>query len=354
MKEHKFVIIVLLALCAARSAAGQEADKIYFDDPRCPQAASEQHVAMADSFYRAVLDIYPLELLDTAAWRIAHDSLRAQAWRERYYSNDSEFGMHLRTVIDRLFENAVTITSYVGACNEIIVMDERMIIADSHGPVEWNREANQLGALILRDWSQERQHLIACMDTAMDSLSTSAGLLLDIRRSETLTMNDAALLLGRFASKPLPLCSARVRVRGTQQYYDSVIVAQPRGTWQFTRPIVAIMDSSSTWISGVMAATLDMRTNVEIIGFAPHFPRAVLPVDVELPGGTNVEIPSAILLWPRQIAHLKTPKLRAPRDDRDDVWREYGLKRLYDLTVRDRRQRQDRMERMFEGRKTER
>jgi hypothetical protein len=318
----------------------------------CIERSVAQHLAMLDSLRAAVLDIYPRELLDSAAFEAALVEARARAIAEKD-SSDSHFIVILNDLLVRFCPGEERIVRYVGTCREILPLEHRIEYLPH---VRAWREEKRFGVLQTGHWVPCK--MTALVDSALDSLRGTSGLLLDLTSEHPLTgehpclaWEDVVEILGRLRDEPAVLLSLRVRVRGTEQTRDSVIIVKPRGEWQYTKPLVALMDSGCTWTSAVLAHSLSGRPYTKVIGFPFPEVRGILPVRVTLPGGTVVNIPSAMWvdgegrLYKRVLPDVKAGA-RASKD-----WQalhRQGLRMLKDLTAAYEKEELRRIEWLFD------
>jgi hypothetical protein len=326
---RRVVAVTLLALVICLRPVGAQS-WLYPDSPECIEQSIAQHLAMLDSLRAAVLDIYPRELLDSAAFEAALVEARERTTGEKD-SSESNFYPIFDDLLTCFCPSEGRIVSYAATCREIMPLDMR---------VKWLpqvrawREAKRFGVLRAGYWVP--REMTAPVDSALDSLRGTSGLLLDLTGEHPcLAWEDVVDILGRLRDEPTVLLTACVRVQGTEQMRDSVIVVKPRGEWQYAKPLVALMDSGCTWTSAVLAHSLSGRPYTKVVGFPLPEVRGILPVPVTLPGGTVVNIPSAMWVDGQGRLHKRIlPDVKAVSRMGEDLQalHRQGLRTLKDLT----------------------
>jgi C-terminal processing protease CtpA/Prc len=301
---------------------------------------------MLDSLRTAVLEIYPRELLDSSAFERALAVAREQTRAEKD-SAASYFRFILNGLLRDFCPTTSGIEQYERTCHEPDVEIRFEVMPPQ---VRAWREDKGLG--VIRVEISLPGNMAPPIDAALDSVQSARGLLLDLSGGRSCFAGDDVLaILGRFRDEPNELLTARVRIPGTNRMRDSVITVAPRGEWQYTKPVVVLVDTGWTWTSSLLAYSLSRRPYTKVIGFPLRTPRGILPRQVTLPGGTVVSIPTGV--WMDRDGNMQKiirPNVTAVAmsSENADALHEQGLRLLKDLVMANEKEELRRIEWLFD------
>ena len=329
MKAKSFwaIVAVLLAIMAR----GQTT---LIDSLR--QAEREFYHENLDSLCRAIHETYPLGLLDSTALERECLADPDSIWYGKFSVYEIP-QLRLQEILEKVCGPAA-------ALQDLLVIETREVIVFQTYD---HRIEKEIGFIWL-GWSGYEDAQASLADRFLDAQRDTEGFIIDLRRPLRLKRAEAIEILGRFLSTSASAFTARERVRGTTEYRDTLLTVKPRGDWQYERPVVILVDSTSIWPAQMMVEVLKQRRYVSVVGQTAAAPRGVEPVPVDLPGEIRVWIPSAVALTRKgkYLGAIK-PDVKVPYNATPEEFREHGIRELKDLIRRYKREREDRMEEML-------
>jgi hypothetical protein len=279
------IVLILIGLFSASLLAQERSTPT----PECIQQSVAQHLQMLDTLRAAVFDIYPRELLDSAAFESALATAREKT-RAEVDCTASYFRYILQGLLNNYCPTESDIVSYERTCHDA---DLEIYVEVLPPKVHASREDKGFGVVGVD--IPLPYNMTEPLEAALDTVRETRGVLLDFSRNCCgFAWVDVTGIFSRLIDVPMDLMTVRVRIPGTTRTRDSVIVIKPRGEWQYTKPIVALMDVDCSWTGALLSYGLSRRLYTTVVGFPQKAPRGILPVNVSLPGGTIIKIPTAV------------------------------------------------------------
>ncbi len=339
-------------------AAACAAQDEYYEDSPCDSLFNrvrDRQLSIVDSLYTSVLTYFPLEIMDTAAWRDSCDAMKEFIERSTYHAQ-VDVGGELSGLIQDITNQPNLGTSYkLMPCEEpesvVGIPDYAWSTA---GGVRRGAKETQFPVLIWDGHFLGKRYYDALND-CLDGTRNAEGMLLVLDWASQMTITEALECAGRFVTQPTEFLPMRIRIPGTNDYRDTVFTVQPTGEWQYTGPVAIQMENSNAWPDWIFVAALKAsRRYVTFLGRDISYPKGFRPIAVQISDNCSVTIPTAYPVTSRgkPLNRMRPDLELKERKDYSDA--EFAERQkvvsgaLNDLVRRYKRERVDRMEQMFQ------